>query len=56
MSFNLKIMEMTMRSEILQTLQPDTNPPKTAFTKAIKKNLSAYWVMESGKLICKWIA
>lgn len=56
MSFNLKIMEITMRSETLQASQFKTNLPNIASTKAIKKNLSAYWVMEDGKLICKWVA
>lgn len=45
-----------MRSETLQASQSKTNLPSIAATKAIRKNLFAYWIMEDGKLICKWKA
>lgn len=56
MSFTLKIMEIKMRSEVLQASQLETNSQDLTSAKVIRKNLFAYWVMEDGKLICKWIA
>jgi hypothetical protein len=52
--FNLKIMEITMNSTMLQGSQVETISQDITSTKATKKSLSAHWVMEDGKLICKW--
>ncbi len=44
-----------MNSTLLQTLQFQIESYKAGSTKDTRKSLSAHWVMEDGKLICKWV-
>jgi hypothetical protein len=49
-------MEITVNSTTPQTSPLETDSQAIGSTKVIRKTLSAYWVMENGKLTCKWLA
>jgi hypothetical protein len=45
-----------MNSTTIKISQVETLLQNIASPKVTKKSLSAYWVMEDGKLTCKWVS